>query len=153
MATGRGTNQNRAVIVTTRSLIPIAAALLVLVAACGGAPAATPTRSLGPGEHPLPVAKWDAGWGQTVLCAGAGFVPERRLHGSPDDPRLVWMIDAFGIRTEIGWPVGYSARFTPNLELLDNRGVVIAREDSPVLGGCPTAVVNEWSVDLATPRP
>jgi hypothetical protein len=58
-----------------------------------------------------------------------------------------------GVRTELGWPVGYSARFTPGLELIDGFGRVVAREGSLVTEGCQTADSNEMEVDFATPRP
>lgn len=40
---------------------------------------------------------------------------------------------------ELLWPAGYSARFDPALELLDEHGRVIGREGDPIVGGCPTA--------------
>jgi hypothetical protein len=49
--------------------------IVLAIAGCSGTPPATPTRSLGPGEGWVPVANWSVG-GQTVLCAGGGFVQE-----------------------------------------------------------------------------
>lgn len=125
-------------------------ASLLLVAACTGAPQATPSRSLGPGERWVPVANWTAGWfgGGQVLCAGVGYVAGTAiLHGSASDARLVWM-SRVGKRVELGWPVGYSARFTPQLELLDDQGVVVGREGSALTGGCGTVDPGVFSVEL-----
>jgi hypothetical protein len=76
-------------------------------------------------------------------------VEKVRLRGSPIDPRLVWMVWPDGHRTELGWPVSYSARFTPQLELLDGNGHVIARDGSRIEGGCSTADPQVMSVDFA----
>lgn len=107
------------------------------IAACAATP--TPERALGPGEQWLPVVSWRVGlFGDETLCAGGGFVGDVHLHGSLDDPRLAWMI-RYGKREELVWPVGYSARFTPALEVLDENGQVIATEGSFVPAGCPAA--------------
>ena len=125
----------------------------LLVAACSVRPMATPQRSLGPGERWVPIASWTTPGGQQVLCAGGGFAEAIRLRGSPDDPRLVWMVDAGGTRTELAWPVGYSARFTPQLELLDNSGRVVGRQGTLVVGGCQTADHGVMAVELENAPP
>jgi hypothetical protein len=123
--------------------------LLTLIAACSalqpGTPAPTPARPLGPGERWLPVANWTFN-GTRVLCAGTGFVGGFFLHGSQTDSRIAWMTFPDGSRHEIGWPLGYSARFVPGLEVLDEASRVIAREGSPVAGGCLTQDRDVWSV-------
>ena len=97
----------------------------VLISACTHSiievpPEATPGRALGPGEQWVPVAPNRYMNGVPLLCAGTGWAGGGYvLAGSPGDPRLVWMI-ADG-RQELEWPVGYSARFTPDLELPMNR--------------------------------
>lgn len=59
------------------------------------------------------------------------------LHGSAFDPRVTWATDrAGGFRLELLWPVGYQARFSPNLELLDEQGAVVAREGDLIIGSC-----------------
>lgn len=126
---------------------------VLLVAACSSRPAPTPQRTLGPGERWVPIANWTTSGGQQVLCAGGGFPGVIRLRGSPDDPRLVWMVDAGGARTDLAWPVGYSARFTPELELLDNSARVVGRQGSLVVGGCQTADHGVMSVELENPPP
>lgn len=128
-------------------------ALLVIavsLAACGAKPAPTPSRALGAGERWLPVVNWGGG---NTLCAGAGFVGVFRLHGAADDPRLAWMIRPDGTRGELAWPVGFSARFSPTLEVLDERGRVVASEGSIVQGGCGTADPGVTLPDFATPVP
>lgn len=121
----------------------------LMVTACAGPSAQTPTRSLEPGEQRVPVANWTAGLvGGPVLCAGVGYPSATAiLHGSATDPRLVWM-SRLAKRVELGWPVGYSARFTPQLELLDEHGVVVGREGSILVGGCETADAGVFSVEL-----
>jgi hypothetical protein len=82
-----------------------------------------------------------------MACAGVGWVGGGHyLTGSASDLRLVWMVS--GKRFELEWPVGYSARFTPQLELLDAEGVVVGREGSELIGGCETAEAGVWQVDL-----
>lgn len=112
-------------------------------------PAATPARSLGHGERWVPVAIWTRG-GLFFTCSGTGWVGGGSpLSGSPTDPRLVWTF-RHGKRLELGWPVGYSARFTPNLELLDEQGNVVGREGDELIGGCETAEHGVWFVGLPT---
>jgi hypothetical protein len=114
----------------------------------------TPHRTLGPGEQWVPVAVWVDSSGQAEpLCAGGGFIGDIRLHGSASDPRLVWMTWPEKGRIELAWPVGYSARFTPQLELLDDAGRVVGREGTYVTGGCNIADSKVMSVTLATPSP
>ena len=123
---------------------------LVLVAACASVtqPAATPARTLGPGEQWVLVAP-----APDVLCnvpreiGGAALV----LTGSPNDPGLVWLM-RLGQRLELGWPVGYSARFTPKLELMDENDNVVGREGDVALGGCETSP-GVWSIELPDQLP
>lgn len=111
---------------------------VLLIAACSASinertPAAIPTRTLGPGEQWVPVAPNRDIGGVPLLCGGTGWGGGHFLTGSPNDPRLVWMM---GGRAELEWAVGYSARFTPQLELLDQKGVVVGREGTELTGGC-----------------
>ena len=127
----------------------VTALLCLIVAGCGSvASSAVATRQLGPGERWLPVADWG-----NLLCAGVGYVGEFRLHGSPDDPRLAWMTWPDGSRRELAWEPGTSARFTPNLEVIGPDGHVVAREGSPVTGGCPTADSTVTFGEFLTPAP
>lgn len=117
----------------------------VLVAACAAAaqPGATPTRTLGPGEQWVPAMP-----PADVLCAGPREIGGAALvlTGSPDDPRVAWML-RLGQQLELRWPVGYSARFTPKLELMDENDKVVGREGDVALGGCETSP-GVWSIEL-----
>jgi len=117
---------------------------------CVSRPVPTPTRALGPGEAWLPVTNWTLPDGSTLLCAGGGFVGDFRLRGSPIDPRLVWMANPDGSRTDLSWPSGYSARFVPGLEVLDQNGRVVGRDGTLVTGGCSTQEHGVMSVELDT---
>lgn len=118
-------------------LVAVVASLFMVSACAPGiterAPAATPSRTLGPGEKWLPFAPDRAAGGAPVLCGGMGWTGGHQLTGSPTDPRLVWMMA--GERYELEWPVGYSARFNPRLELLDGNGKVVGREGTELAGG------------------
>lgn len=130
-----------------------AAVLVAALAACTSAPpAATPPRALGAGEQWVPVANWYVPGVGTILCAGVGFIGEYRLHGSFADSRLVWMTDPHGSRIELAWPNGYSARFSPKLELLDERSRLVGGEGSLISGGCDTPQPGVMSVSLPGQR-
>ena len=78
-------------------------------------------------------------------CVGVGL--DAILHGDAADPRVTWMVDrSSGRRIDVVWPVGYGARFAPSLEVLDEAGMVIAREGDLIIGGCPTALLPEGVV-------
>ena len=71
-------------------------------------------------------------------CRGVGT--DVVIHGSAADPKVTWVTSPeTGQRTEIIWPVGYSARFLPALEVLDETGRVVAREGDHLGGWCRTA--------------
>jgi hypothetical protein len=72
--------------------------------------------------------------GQEVVCMAA--LAEGILHGDPDDPRLAWLVNPDGVRYELQWPRGFTARFNPELEMVASNGEVVAREgDDLDLGG------------------
>jgi hypothetical protein len=102
-----------------RGALHVAGAALFL-AACG----ATTTPS-------LPTLSED-----TQICAGVGT--EAILVGSPTDARLAWIVDFRGGRHEIVWPRGFTARFDPDLEVLDASGKVVYRAGDKIDGGCVT---------------
>lgn len=124
-----------------RVLLAIGASLVLISGCAAGiterAPEATPHRNLGPGEQWVPVAPVRDVGGVPLLCGGTGWVGGHLLTGSASDPRLVWMMA--GGRQELEWPVGYSARFTPELELLDEDGIVVGHEGTELDGGCEMA--------------
>ena len=119
--------------------------LALIVAGCAS-PSPSPVRSLGAGEITVPTFSQD-------LCAGGGFIQELRLRGDSADPRVVWLENAAGERTDVAWLPGSSARFAPDLEILDPAGQVIAREGAIATGGCGTGAADVWYVDFTTPAP
>jgi hypothetical protein len=72
--------------------------------------------------------------GPNEICAGVGL--DAQLHGDPTDARVAWLINRCGPPLQIVWPFGFSARFTPNLEILDADGNVVIREGGAVTGTC-----------------
>jgi hypothetical protein len=126
---------------TVPRLVSLAVLLLVLTACdlFAGTSPSPAVRALGPGERWLPVARWDLPGGGHMLCAGGGTIGYFQLHGAATDPRLAWMIEPTGRRTELAFSPGWSARFTPRLEVLDADAWVVAREGSPITGTCNTA--------------
>ena len=78
-----------------------------------------------PAVFPLPVA--DA----QILCRGVGL--EARLVGSPLDPRIVWLEPG---HARLVWPAGFTAQFTPNLEIRDRDGKLVMRGGDAVSGAC-----------------
>lgn len=63
-----------------------------------------------------------------ILCTASGVVPdvEGYLRGDPADTAWpVWLEAADGHRLYVLWPPGFSVRFTPEPELLDEHGTVV----------------------------
>jgi hypothetical protein len=82
---------------------------------------------------PLPTDRTWSGAG----CLGVGR--DAVLHGSASDPRVTWAEDRnVAARIELLWPIGYRARFVPQLELLDERGTVVGHEGDLIIGSCTT---------------
>ena len=94
----------------------------ILIAACG----ARPNPSLPTLSEDIPP------------CAGVGT--EATLAGSPTDPRLAWMVDSHGRRHEIVWQRGFTARFDPDLAVLDASGKVVYRAGDTIDGGCVSGI-------------
>ena len=68
---------------------------------------------------------------------GIGIGLDATLHGSPSDARVTWAIDNSGSgRLDLLWPVGYAARFNPQLEVVDGHGQIVAREGDQITGSC-----------------
>jgi hypothetical protein len=87
----------------------------------------------GPSLPPLATAQVS---GPNTPCAGVALAVV--LRGSPLDPHLAW-IEQFphgGGRQEVIWPVGFSPRFSPQLEILDESGRPVIREGDFVEGAC-----------------
>jgi hypothetical protein len=70
-------------------------------------------------------------------CMGIGLTGVS-LYGSPDYPRVAWIGTPGSVRIDVVWPAGFSARFEPDLEVLDAAGRLFAREGSRVTGACLT---------------
>ncbi len=87
----------------------LVATVVVLLAACGATPTPSPA---------LPTLASDVS-----ICAGVGT--GATLAGSPTDPRVAWLVDPTGGRREIVWPPGFTARFDPDLAVLDASGKVV----------------------------
>ena len=67
-------------------------------------------------------------------CAGVGL--DAFLHGNPSDPRTAWLEQPDGTRQDVQFPAGYSAAFTPTLQVLDPAGRVAMEEGDYVYGAC-----------------
>lgn len=75
--------------------------------------------------------------GKFDACAGVGLA-DARLTGSPEDPRVAWLTGKYG-RKDVVFPAAFTARFTPDLEILDAGGKVVARDGQVIEGGCVTS--------------
>ena len=90
------------------------------------------------GLYQLPTMNWLPGG----ACAGVGL--DAVLRGSPTDARVAWLERAADVptkypgaaRLDVTWPAGYHARFTPNIEILDESGTVVLRDGDAVTGAC-----------------
>jgi hypothetical protein len=81
--------------------------------------------------RPLPTVATDNGG-----CRGVGL--DAHIAGNASDPRLVWLVGAQGRRIDVIWPPGFTAVFSPKVEVLDAGGGVVYRQGDPVDGGCVT---------------
>jgi hypothetical protein len=63
--------------------------------------------------------------GQVDLCPTAAFTPFT-LAGDPAKSPPVWGINSFGDVFAITWPTGFTARFSPGLQIIDPTGAVVA---------------------------
>ena len=98
--------------------------LVVTLSACSGL-----SRSADP-QLPLPTAPADL-----QLCLGLGHAGAT-LHGDPERPGLTWLDVGGGQEREVLWPPGYTARFTPKLEVLDAAGRTVLTEGAILTGMC-----------------
>lgn len=95
-------------------------AVLILAAACAPGPQLPTSPRLPDGVQ--------------VMCEAA--LLEGTLRGDAQDPRVTWLIAPTGVRRELQWPFGFSARFAPDLQVISYDGQVVAREGDDVdLGG------------------
>lgn len=106
-----------------RHVLPGLVALVLVLSACAQ-------------TYRLPTLENEDGW-----CRGIGY--GGKLRGDPADPRVAWgesetRTNALIIRQELVWPIGYTARFSPELEVLDASGSVRYRAGDTIAGGCTT---------------
>jgi hypothetical protein len=121
---------------TTRTTRPRAASirslgaaglLVAVLAGCGLG--SRPSFHLPSGAIAIPtdpglVSAADSG----ILCNASATIPhvEGYLRGDPNDSAWpVWLEAADGHRQYVLWPPGFSVRFTPEPELLDERGTLV----------------------------
>jgi hypothetical protein len=110
-------------------------------------------RALGPGEYWLPLATTYRG-GSELLCQPDNPIggPRATLLGSASDARLAWVVRD-GQRYELGWPAGYTARFSPELEVLDDHSRLVASQGDQFTKLCPTADAGTfWLMSAAITR-
>jgi len=112
-------------------------AILSALVACSVSPTPSPVA--------LPTLVSDNGG-----CRGVGLV-DSTLAGSPTDPRVTWLVSG-GVRSEIVWPPGFTARFTPHLEVRDASGSTVFRAGDKISGGC-VAGTPEHPASLLLIRP
>lgn len=75
-----------------------------------------------------------------VPCAVVQYVEPVTLHGSADDQAVTWIFfERSRIRQNVRWPMGYSARFAPALEVYNTSRKRVAVDSERVVGGCPVA--------------
>jgi len=111
---------------------PVLCALLVLVMAACSPAMPTPDPS-SPAAAPAAIRL--VATDPRLPCDWIGFAMV--LRGSPQQARPVWLESLDGARrmgTE--WPAGYTARFTPGLEVVD--GATVLHEGDLVDGACST---------------
>ena len=95
--------------------------------------ASTSVAALSPDELPLPTPPFVSN--PPDICAGVAI--GALLRGDAHDPALTWVEDTTThTRRDVVWPVGYRARFTPRLEVLDASGAVVLREGDLISGTC-----------------
>jgi hypothetical protein len=107
----------------------------------GGTESSSPSTANPPVEvSPIPVIRTapSDGPGTEISCAGVGMAAI--LKGDPADPRVAWLehFPSGPPRIEIIWPAGFTARFAPDLEILDPMGHVAIRGGDFVDGACVT---------------
>jgi hypothetical protein len=72
-------------------------------------------------------------------CRGVGL--DAVLRGNAADPGVAWVesqLPGAAQRLDVVFPSGFSARFSPSLEILDGDGHVVAVAGDAITGGCVT---------------
>jgi photosystem II stability/assembly factor-like uncharacterized protein len=101
----------------------------ILIGTPHGQPASATSPPLLPSTYALPTLESDNGW-----CRGVGL--DAMLAGDPTDPHVAWLIDANGRRREVVWPPGLTARFDPELQVVDRSGAIVLRAGAHIDSGC-----------------
>jgi hypothetical protein len=113
----------------------LALPIVLMLAACspsGVAPAGSPLPS---GQFALPTAQpRDLPSGVALGCSS--MLTPSVLRGSAADPHLAWLVGFDAERIEVIWPEGYTARYTPSLEVRDPTGRVMLEAGDFVDGTC-----------------
>jgi hypothetical protein len=79
-------------------------------------------------QQTLPVAQFPD------RCRGVGI--DGVLAGSVSDPRVTWLETEQGGQLPLVWPPGWRARFSPDLQVLDDQGVVRMKAGDRVSSIC-----------------
>lgn len=97
-------------------------------------------------DRPLPAAL------NPEVCRGTGL--SGNIMGNPADDRLVWLSTEEGGARRLVWPPGWTARFAPGLEVVDESGSVRFREGDHISGVClkgpasdPGMVLMVWPLE------
>lgn len=112
-----------------RATAPVLALLLAGCGASGTLPTPTAFPS-GQNVFALPSSEFAGG-----TCAGTGLL-NAKVAGDPTDPRIVWLDFKDFPDRNIIFPPGYTAWFTPNLEVHDAAGVVVLHGGDAIEGTC-----------------
>ncbi len=118
----------------------LVAVTAVLLAGCGVTPSPSPATSVA-----LPTLTTFTG-----ACRGVGL--DATLTGDPMDPRVTWLLDEGGRRQDIVWPPGFTARFTPELEVLDASGAIVFSDGDEIDGGCTAGGADDPGAILLIPQ-
>jgi hypothetical protein len=102
-------------------------------------PSTTASSPAESGVPPISLPNWGDRW--NGYCGGTGT--DATLRGDPLDPAVTWLDPNPGFdwmgepwRHYVTWPPGFTARFTPRLEVIDPIGQVVMREGDHVEGSC-----------------
>lgn len=105
-------------------LTPFVSVALVLLAGCsslstaGSSPTATQRRFVLPMHSDTVVFE----------CAGLGYDPPIRLHGSPNEDPPAWAQWGDAKHIPVEWPTGYYAIFNPSLTVVAPSGKAVAHD-------------------------
>lgn len=127
--------------------LAVVAFVAMIVAACASpspsapvSPSALPAH-VPPSAPPVVLLPTTRVW-LSDACIGVGLV-DATLSGDPADSPIAWLDLEGGGRREIVFPPGYTVRFTPTLEVVDDGGQVVARAGDRIDGGCLTGSIDD----------